>query len=206
MMHHRRSLTAILSVIALAFAALTFAAPAMASPQRAAAASVNRVPAASVNLCQTYALDVAEIVDNNGTGYLLDNPGHNNIVRTVNNQYVTYSFMNCQRWTDKFAGNQSVYVTEFGFPDLHLCIDAATNGDMYLESCIKGDANELFYVTNSGGPGPYIISVGQSELWDQNMYMTALSLSNNALVYAAGAGNGTRAQWRFGLVSLRAAG
>jgi hypothetical protein len=87
-----------------------------------------------------------------------------------------------------------------------LCIDAAANGDMYLESCVKGDANELFYVTNDSGPGPYIISVGQSELWDQNMYMTAVSLSNNAVVYAAGAGNGTRAQWRFGLVSLRPVG
>jgi len=197
MMHPRRSLTTILSVIALAAAALTFAAPAMASSPSAAAAAVDQCTAYPDNLL------AFEIVDGNGTGYVVNNPGHNGLIRTVSNQYVTYGFMNCQRWTDKFQGNQVVYVTEIGFPDLHECIDTATNGNMYLESCIKGDPDELFYVTNSGGLGPYIINVAQSELWNQNMYMTAVSLSNGAQVYAAGAGSGTRAQWRFGLVSLR---
>ena len=191
-----RSLTTTLSAIALAAAALTFTTLAMASSQPAAAASVN--------LCQTYPSNLIafSIVDNNGAGYILNNPGHNNLLRTYNNVYVTYSFMNCQRWTDKFLGNQIVYVTELGFPDLNLCVDSAPNGNMYLESCIKGDKYELFYITESGGVGPFIINVGQSELWNQNMYLTALSLGNGAQVYAAGAGNGTRAQWRFGFVSL----
>jgi len=156
--------------------------------------------------CTAYPGGQFAIAANNGNGqYFIDNPGHGGLVKLQQYAYVTYSFMNCQRWTD--LDGDIVEVTELGFPSNNLCLndDTYNTGWIYLDSCVKGDLNELFYV----GPtlGPQVFSVSNSELFGTWSFL-ASQWNSQGLPYSGAklAGNELNsniptAKWAFGLIT-----
>jgi hypothetical protein len=66
----------------------------------------------------------------------------------------------------------------------------------YLDSCVQGDHNELFWLDPSDSNGDYwYINVAASEANNKNYFMTALTFTDGSDVVALPAGYGDFALW-----------
>jgi len=105
-------------------------------------------------------------------------------------------FANLQRWTNH--SGQIVYVKELQVAGTNLCANwTPVDYNLYLNNCVGGDKNELFWQVPSDSNGDYwFINTGASDYYTGDYYyMTATVFTDNASVVAAIAGAGARAVW-----------
>jgi hypothetical protein len=117
------------------------------------------------------------------------------ITVTCNQTIQAWAFVNGQRWTN--PDGQIVHVSELRLAGTNWCVNfTPVDYNFYLNNCVAGDANELFWVTPSDPRFDYwFINAAASMATHENYYMTAVSFTNNAIVVAAGQGAGNRAVW-----------
>jgi len=96
-----------------------------------------------------------------------------------------------QRWTSPKNGIVSVSELEVG--STGECINMGSDLVFYLDSCVKGDNNELFWEDAPGGiyaGYDWFINAAASDTYGKNYYMTISELANDAWVGAYPAGHG----------------
>jgi hypothetical protein len=120
---------------------------------------------------------------------------HIQITCGTNVQVQYWSQVYQQRWTD--LNGAIVTVGEEALGSTGECINLSpAHLSFYLDSCAKGDANELFYLDRYDPHGDYwFINVAESDSAHANYFMTASSFNNGAYVVASPAGAGSRAVW-----------
>ena len=107
--------------------------------------------------------------------------------------------MNDQRWTN--LSGQLVDVAEMQHAGTDRCINYAQEGVYRMASCVKGDNAELFWAvptgsTTHGSPNYWYINVAPSDaIRSFYVFLTAKSLTDGAILEAAGRGFGGLAAW-----------
>jgi hypothetical protein len=136
-------------------------------------------------------------VNSGFTGLGVLAPGHNKAITLSASAASFWDFVNGQRWTD--LGGQILSVYEMQEGKTGECINLA-KGTFYLDSCRKGDKNELFVLdptgsTTGGSPNYWYLNVASSEHLKQYMYLTARRMANGAILVSRPKGYGGLAAW-----------
>jgi hypothetical protein len=126
---------------------------------------------------------------------MADGPG--NPVILSSQTATNWVFVNSQRWTA--PDGVVVEVSEMQHAGTDECINNA-GGVFYMDGCVAGDANELFYgygtgSTTHGSPNEWYLNAAESNAAHQDMYLTATSLANGAKLVSDPAGFGGLAAW-----------
>lgn len=107
---------------------------------------------------------------------------------------------NLTTWNSLHDGN--VLVEELKLLGTNLCVNfGSSNLNFYLDSCVAGDANELFFQkqADSSGMDWWFINEAASilvgEASNEYYYLTATSFTEHASVVAAPPGANARAVW-----------
>lgn len=116
-------------------------------------------------------------------------------ITCTSSELQSWNTTNGKRWTSLHNG--IVQVEELQVASTNLCVNLSSSYVFYLDSCVAGDDNELFWqepVPGSSGPNFYFINVEASTLSGEYEYMTVESFGENETVFAEAPG-GTHNVW-----------
>ena len=110
------------------------------------------------------------VVDGNGAGYYMNNPGHNNIVATA--QAATYTFTSAGTWD-----GHNVYLMHINGGSTCLEFSTSSGGAVFDESCVV-NANEQWWHN-----GNQFVNAAATNLYHENSVAYAGSYGYGAKVY-----------------------
>lgn len=104
-----------------------------------------------------------------------------------------WQLINPQSEPFPFYGNRTAVELQLAGTD-----ECANDVDttVYLDSCVKGDTNELFWArATPTAHNWWFINAAESQVYGENLYMTVASFTSGTFVDDLPEGNGERAEW-----------
>jgi hypothetical protein len=148
---------------------------ASSTPSASASATSSASPSSSASSFTPNALTYYDVIDENGYGYNMNDPGHGNIVKTVGTLLgAQFTFANETTWD-----GHNVY--EMKINGGTACLNWALSGGsaVYDDSCINGDANEQWW-----HDGSQLVNAAATNYYHENTWAEAVGIYKGAQVLA----------------------